>query len=303
MKHSYWRTLFAVGLVSVAAGCRRSNEPAVAHIGPMAITVADFQSRLREAPAAYQQYAATPEGRRQFLTLMIREKVLLAESRKAGLQKNENYQKAVDQFKEKARRDTKDYEESLLVQMYLAHLRSKDLSVTDADIRKYYDDHKADFDHPVEVDASHILVNSSEDAEKVIARLKNGESFEALARSISLDPPTAARGGKLGPFTKGSLMPEFEQAVFALKDGQVSAPVKTSFGYHVIKKTGQKALPAKSFEQVKDDIQARMQREKFDQWITQAQSALGVKIDEQALATASLAAQPGMPSPAQESLQ
>src|SRR5947207_12603996 len=101
--------------------------------------------------------------------------------------------------------------------MVLTRLRAQDIALTDAEIRRYYDDHAEDFAHPVEVQASHILVNSPDDAEKVLARLKSGESFEALARTVSMDPPTAARGGKLSPFTKGSLMPEFEKAVFSLK--------------------------------------------------------------------------------------
>jgi parvulin-like peptidyl-prolyl isomerase len=206
----------------------------------------------------------------------------------------------VAQFKKKWERDLKDYQESLLIEMYLARLRAKELPVTDAEIRRYYDDHQADFAHPVEIQASHILVNSPEEAEKVLARLKGGESFEAVARAVSMDPPTAARGGKLNPFTKGTLMPEFENAVLPLKNGQLSGVVKTNFGYHIIKKIGQRNLPARSLDQAKEEIQNRLQRDKFDQWVTKAQSSIGVKIDEKALAAASLptrpAAGPGGPA-------
>lgn len=273
----------------------------MAKVGDSIITLSDFKSRLQDTPAAYQQYAATPEGRRQFLNLLVREKVLLVESRKAGMQNDENYHKAVDRFKKKWERDLKDYQDSLLIEMYLARLRAKEITVTDDAARRYYDDHAADFTHPVEIQASHILVRTPEEAEQVLARLKSGESFEALARAVSMDPPTAARGGKLAPFTKGSLMPEFENAVFALKDGQVSGVVKSPFGYHIIKRMSQKRLPARSFEAAKEDILNRLQREKFDQWVTQAQSSLGVQIDDKALASVTLSPITTAPPLSQES--
>jgi len=261
----------------------------VAKVGDAVITMTDFKTRLHDTPAAYQQYATTPEGRRQFLNLLVREKILLVESRKAGLQHDESYRKAVDQFKKKWERDLKDYKESLLIEMYLSRLRAKEITLTEADVRRYYDDHAADFIHPVEIQASHILVRTPEEAKMVLARLKNGESFEALARAVSMDPSTAAQGGKLAPFTRGNLMPEFENAVFPLKNGQVSGVVKTPFGYHIIKKTGQKILPSRSFEDAKEEIEKRLQREKFDQWVAKTQSSIGVSIDEKALASVSVA--------------
>lgn len=283
-----------MGALFLFTGCKSKQAVAVAHVGGSVITLSDLSSRLQDAPPAYQQYAASPEGRRQFLNLLVREKVLLEESRKAGMQQNEDYKKAVSRFKQKWERDLKDYEESLLIEMYLARLRSKDLTVTDADVRRYYDDHAADYARPVEIQASHILVNSSDDAERALARLKSGESFEAVAKKVSLDPPTAAQGGKLKPFTKGSLLPEFENAAFQLKDGQISDVVKSPFGYHIIKKTGHRTLPSRSFESAKDEIRNRMQREKFDQWVSRAQTSLGVNIDEKALAAVSLS-QAGAP--------
>jgi peptidyl-prolyl cis-trans isomerase C len=283
----YSSGLFVLGLL-LFAGCKSSKDPAVATVGGTSITLEDFRSRLQSTPPAYQQYVTTPEGRRQFLNLLIREKVLLVESRKAGLQKDENYKKAIAQFEKSWKREREDYESNLLVEMTLARLRSKDIAVTDTDVRSYYDAHTEDFTRPVEVQASHILVNSAQEAENVLTRLKNGEPFEALARTVSMDPPTAARGGKLAPFTKGSLMPEFENAVLPLKEGQVSGVVKSPFGYHVIKKLNQKTLPSQTFEEAKDGIENRLQREKFDQWIAKAQTEAGVKIDEKALAAVSV---------------
>jgi peptidyl-prolyl cis-trans isomerase C len=297
VKPLYLRAFFAIGLLT-AAGCQNSRDagPVIAKVGRSEITEADLKTRLQETPPAYQQYVATPEGRKQFLNLLIREKVLLEEAKRAGLKKNDHFQEAVERYKHKQAQDFKDYQESLLIQMELAKLKSSDLAVTDADVRRYYEEHSQDFLHPVEIQASHILVNTQAEAEQVLEKLKSGASFEALARAVSMDPPTAAQGGKLKPFIKGTLLQEFEDAVMAMKVGQTSGIVKTSFGYHIIKKTGQRVLPSRSFEQVKDDIQNRLQRDKFDQWVAKQQASLGVSIDEKALSR--LAAAPMAPATA-----
>ena len=285
----YFRGIFVATGLMFWAGCRQEQGPAVAKVGDKTITLADFQSRLRDTPPAYQTYVTTPEGRRQFLNILIREKLLLIEAKKAGLHNEENYKKAVDRFKTKWQHELRDYQDSLLVEMYLGRLRSTAISVTDADVRAYYDQHATDYTHPVEIQASHILVSTPDKAEQALARVKAGEPFEVVAQSMSMDPTTAVRGGKLAPYTPGSLMPEFESAVAPLRNGQVSGIVKTPFGYHIIKKLGQRSLPAKSLDQAKGEIETRLQRQKFEQWAAQKQATLGVKIDEPTMAAAAAA--------------
>lgn len=252
---------------------------------------------------AYQQYVASPEGRRQFLNLLIRERVVYLEAKKAGLQRDAAYRKALRQFKAKWRRELKDYQESLLIDLCLQRLRSNELAVTEAEVQRYYDAHVADYAHPVEIEASHILVNSLEDADKALARLKKGEPFAAVARTMSMDPATAVRGGRLTPFQKGTLVPEFEEAAARLRTGEVSGIVKTPFGYHLIKKLGQKNLPPRPFEGAKNEIRDRLQREKFDQWAALAQTSLGVKVDEKAMAALAPAPSMAASTPPPESLQ
>ncbi len=89
------------------------------------------------------------------------------------------------------------------------------------------------------VNASHILVNSAKDAESIMARLYKGENFEDLAKRFS-KCPSKSKGGSLGWFKKGDMVPEFEKACFEGKVGDVVGPVKTEFGYHIIKIVGQK---------------------------------------------------------------
>ncbi len=293
MKTLYLRVFFALMGSMLLTCCQRQKGPAIVKVGGQTITTEDFKTRLQSIPMAYQQYSATPEGRREFLNLLIREKVLLVEAKKTGLDKEKNFKDALEQYKKKAAADLADYHNGLLIEMVLAKLRSKDLAVTEADLRAYYDQHAEDFTRPLEIQASHILLRTPEEADRALARLKGGEPFDAVARAVSMDPSTAARGGKLAPFTKGSLTPEFENAVMLLKDGQTSGVVKSNFGYHIIKRTNHRALPAKSFETAQEMIRNRMQREKFEQWVTQTTVALNVKVDESVLAAAAVA--PKMP--------
>ena len=88
------------------------------------------------------------------------------------------------------------------------------------------------------VRGSHILVSTEAEAKQILEQLKNGASFEELAKTKSIDKLSAARGGDLGTFGKGDLLPEFENVIFKLKVGEISGVVKSSMGYHIMKRTG-----------------------------------------------------------------
>ena len=130
--------------------------------------------------------------------------------------------------------------------------------VSDADVADYYEKNKEKMVIPEKVGASHILFgtqNCSEQeakskAEKVVAELKDGASFQQKAREHS-DCPSKEKGGSLGAFGKGQMVPEFEKAVFEMEVGQISDPVKTQFGYHIIKKDSQTARQELDLESVK----------------------------------------------------
>src|SRR5207244_1702012 len=135
------------------------------------ITTNDLAARLQDTPAAYQQYLASAEGRKQFLNLMIREKVLYVEAKRSGLAQDKAYRENLRQFRERMQQRLKDYQESLLVDSYIRQLRSKDLAVPDSEVHRFYDEHKAEFEHPVAIQARHILLNSESDAAEAQKRL------------------------------------------------------------------------------------------------------------------------------------
>jgi parvulin-like peptidyl-prolyl isomerase len=105
---------------------------------------------------------------------------------------------------------------------------------------------------------------------------------------MSKDPASAVHGGRMPPFKRGSLVPEFEEAAFRLKTGEISGIVKSQFGFHIIKKLGEKQLPTPSAVDIKEEIRTKLERDKFNQWVSAKQAVLGVKVDNQAMAQLSL---------------
>jgi Parvulin-like peptidyl-prolyl isomerase len=229
--------LSGAGLVAVLvlAGCGGKDD-VVAKIGSEKLKTSTVEERLQETPPSYQSYLNTEAGRKQFLDLLVRERVVVASAKKAGVKNRAEYKKALADFKKDQARRARDYEENLAMELYIRDLNGTELNVTDQDVEKYYNDHIAEYKRPVEVVARHILVPTQEEAEKALDRVKKGENFAKVAREVSADPISAERGGEIGPFRKGDLVPEFEDAAFPLKVGQVSPIIKTQFGYHIIKR-------------------------------------------------------------------
>jgi peptidyl-prolyl cis-trans isomerase C len=127
-------------------------------------------------------------------------------------------------------------------------------ALTDAELHKVYEDAVKQMPNEEEVHARHILVPTEDEAKAILAQLKGGADFAALAKEKSKDPG-AAEGGDLGYFTKDQMVPEFSEVAFKLGKGQLSDPVKTQFGWHVIKVEDKRVKPTPTFDQVKPQIE------------------------------------------------
>jgi peptidyl-prolyl cis-trans isomerase C len=133
-------------------------------------------------------------------------------------------------------------------------------AVTDDAMKKVYADAIKDVGSEQEVSARHILVESEDDAKKVAADLKGGGDFVAIAKERSKDPGSKDQGGDLGFFGKDQMVPEFAEAAFKLEKGQTSDPVKSQFGWHIIRVDDKRTKQPPSFDQVKDQIESYVQR-------------------------------------------
>ncbi|MEX1118794.1 MAG: peptidylprolyl isomerase [Terrimicrobiaceae bacterium] len=146
--------------------------------------------------------------------------------------------------------------------------------VSDADVAKFYEENKQEFEQPEQVKASHILFLTKPDdteeasnaqlakAKEAAAKAKKGEDFTALAKELSEEPGAKESGGDLGFFSKDRMVPEFSEAAFQLKAGDISEPVRTQFGWHVIKVEDKKDAGTSSLEEVKPQLSAYLKQDK-----------------------------------------
>jgi peptidyl-prolyl cis-trans isomerase C len=147
--------------------------------------------------------------------------------------------------------------------------------VSEAESKQYYTDHPEAFRQPEQIRASHILVKVEEGsddvvkaeakkrAEALLARVKKGEDFAALAKEAS-ECPSAAQGGDLGFFSRGRMVPAFEASAFTLEPGQTSGLVETEFGYHILKLMEKKPESVMSFDEVRPKLEAHMKEKKTE---------------------------------------
>jgi foldase protein PrsA len=153
---------------------------------------------------------------------------------------------------------------------------------SDADIEKYFREHRAEFDQAEQVRIRHILVESEAEARLVLARLDRGDKFEDLAKQYSKDPGSKDSGGDLGFQSRGALVPEFEKVAFSLKPGQRSGPVKTQFGFHIIqvleiKPAKAAALTAEIREQIRNKLLGSAREKAFAEWLKQLKAKAAIK--------------------------
>jgi peptidyl-prolyl cis-trans isomerase C len=246
-----------------AAATASQADPIVIAAGGLSIKQSEFESALKSLPAEYQQYAQGA-GKRQFAEDYLRMKMLAAEGMKSGLDKDAEVVAQLALMRE-----------NLVAQAQLQRIE-KGITVSDEELKKKYDENKAQYE---QVKARHILIafkgspaaqegkpelteeQAKAKAEDLRKQIVGGASFDELAKKESDDVGSGARGGDLGAFGRGQMVPEFEAAAFGAKAGDLTPVVRTQFGFHIIKVDEHESTP---FEQVKPTLekgerQARMQ--------------------------------------------
>lgn len=225
-------------------GAQVAPDPVVARVNGSEIRLSDLQDAMQSLPAEYRSMPPQtlyPALINQLVDL----EAVVAMARKQGLDKNPAVQRQMTRAQDEA------------LQSALFH---RDIApmVTDAAVRARYDRDVAGKPGEAEVHASHILVANEADAVAIIAELKKGGDFAAIAKTRSSDPG-AAQGGDLGWFKKGDMLPEFADAAFALQPGQVTdKPVHTQYGWHVIRVEERRTATPPSFEQAREGLRNQM---------------------------------------------
>jgi peptidyl-prolyl cis-trans isomerase C len=236
------RTL-CIGAMALAFSAQFAEAAPVARVNGADITEAELA--FAEAEVGAEIAGLPTESRRRVLVEYLVEAHLFAdEAGKSKLGAGKDFEDRLSYYKLRALRDT----------FYEKRVRE---AVTEAQAKGAYDEQIGKLKPEAEVRARHILVKTEQEAKDLIAQLKGGADFAELAKK-STDGPSSTTGGDLGYFSRGQMVKAFEDAAFALESGQISAPVQSDYGWHVIKVEDKRSRPVPSFEEVKDQIMASL---------------------------------------------
>lgn len=258
-----WSALLLVAAsVSFVPLAAVAEDAVIARVNGVDITQSDLDFARSEVGPRLGNYR--PEDRKRVLLEFVIENELMAGAgEKANLNKTETFPDRVAYHERRALRDA-------FFDVSIAG------GVSDEDAKKIYDDKIAKMKPEQQVHARHILVESELEAKEIKKRLKEGEDFAKLADEKSKD--TNAEGGDLGFFTKGQMLKPFEDAAFALDVGEVSDPVQTQFGWHIIKVEEKRAQEPPSFDQVKEAIMTQLVAQKAQTVVTGLRSDAEIEI-------------------------
>ena len=205
------------------------------------IYAADLEALIQQLPQEQQGQFRTKDGRHQLLQELVAQELFYLEGKKNKVDETEEYLALVEDAKEK------------LLKSHMIAKFMQSVTVSDDEVKTFYDENPKQFIAPDSIRASHILLPSEQQAIDILKEIKDGvKTFEQAAKDYSICP-SREKGGDLGYFSKGKMVPQFEEAAFAMKVGEISEkPVKTDFGWHIIKVTDSKTSETIPYDIVKE---------------------------------------------------
>ena len=269
----YCCTVVAILLLVVRSGMAQqtpaakpadASQEVLAVVNGTKLTRLDFEQLLQQYRPEVQEWATNNKG--QIMRDLVTLELLAQEGTKLHLDQDPEVQAQI-------RIRTKDVLARTVVQKYV----TERANITEDAIRKHYEATKDEYSVGEQVTASHILVKTASEAQEVLKELKQGKDFADVARARSLDS-SASQGGDLGTFGRGDMVAEFEKAAFALKVGEISAPVHTQYGYHIIKVTQRTPARLKPLDEVKEDVRNALVSRYVDALLDNLRRAAQVQI-------------------------
>jgi len=244
--------------------CTLASGQTLVTVNGVAISQADVDDALMQATQG--RFNQVPEDkqaefRKQVLEQLIAKELVFDDAKKTGIIKSKEFKDEYIKIQQKV-------EKELAIQVWQKRELDK-VKVAEKELKEYYDKNKEEFNEKESVHARHILVTTEDEAKKIITELKSLKGNELQAKFIELAKtkstgPIAPKGGDLGFFAQGQMVPAFNDEVFKMKVGAITLkPVKTQFGFHVIYLQEKKAKTTRGFAEVKPFIEQRIKMEKF----------------------------------------
>ena len=222
-----------------------SEQKAVAIVNGKEITRAEVMKFLNDMGPQMAMQFQSPEGINRVIDEMVNQELLYLDAVQNEFEKEEEFAEALEATKVN------------LLKGYAFNKILTEVTADEEELKKYYEENKFLFSQPETVKASHILVPDEMKANEIIEEIQSGMMFEDAARSYSTCPSSEV-GGSLGEFGRGQMVPEFEDAAFQMEIGEVSKPVKTQFGYHIIRLDERNKAKDSSYEESKAEVEKQV---------------------------------------------
>lgn len=217
----------------------------LAVVGGKAITEEDVQRTLMNLGQRAAQYN-NPQGKQILLDQIINKELILLDAKKNLLEHDAEFKTELEKLKKE-----------LLANFYVEKTL-REVKVKEEDVKAYFDAHPEEFAGEETVSARHILVETEDKAKEVMERIEKGEmTFEEAAKGFSTCP-SSQRGGDLGEFGRGQMVPEFDKACFEMAEGEMRGPIKTQFGFHLIRLDKKNEARPLTFDQVKMELNQKL---------------------------------------------
>jgi foldase protein PrsA len=276
--------LAALLVATTLAACAGGGS--IATVNGQPLSRDDFEKQLEASPVA-----------RNILQQMVQEALIDQYAKNNNIDVTDaEIQQREDQLKQnfpngswdemlKARNLTEaDVKKALREQLILDKALAKDVTISPAQVKQYFDKNHTAFDKPEQVQARHILVPDLATANKIEAQLKQGKNFADLAKQYSTDPGSKDKGGELGWFRRGQMVPAFDKVAFSLPVGAISQPVKSPFGYHIIqvegKQPGQTATLANSTERITEMLRQQQEAPLIQPFLQGLQQKANIQVND-----------------------
>ena len=262
------------GAGPLVSGCtERQEEPVVALVNGRAITQTEFDLRWDELSKATRSRYEKEGGKRKFLDELITRELLMQEARRRGLDQD-------DAIRDKTQR----YKEQLILDELLKDKLQSKVELTQAELNAYYEKHAGELLDPLKANISLMLLPNVYAARDLEAQVNRGGNFAKFAQRYSIDEKTKLKGGELGPYRKGLVLPQVDAVIHTLKLGMVSAPIKTDSGYYLVMLTPLdeaviQADLAKQ-ERLRQELLADKRRKQFEEVIADIRANAAVRFAE-----------------------
>lgn len=266
--------LISLSLVITLFSCQnkeKDKEKVIAKVGNTYITESYLSEKIIESGEF--DYLKTKIGKKQFLDILINERLLKLAAQNSDIQNSSEYKQEIKRIEDEFKKRLQEYKDIVLTKMWLEKIRKEKFSIVDKEIDEYIKK------YPETVAFDQAITTDYETAQSIFKTAKTGVSFDKIASNYKDSQDVVFN--KIPPIVYGELMDELNDIVFKLKVGEIGGIIKTKLGYHVIKKTAQAKIDTEN-PRMKERVRRILEKKKFDDYVSELEKKYGVEVLDEA---------------------